>query len=213
MTASFGRIGTAAVSLSLLFALGFVSAPAASGNALDQFASAVASLNGYDATIQLMEVKGGQTENAVYAYSFTKPKSVTMNIKQGPNAGATVTWSGGSNVNASKSGPFGIRMGKNVSLDDPMVTSLRGYTVSDLSFAGILAHAQQTAGTLSSGTTKLDGATVAAVTLNVANPAQNNGMTREVLYLSESTHLPVRIDGFAGSQLVRSYRFTITKNW
>ena len=213
MTASLRRFGMAAASLSLLFALGFAGAPAATGAALDQFAAAVASLNGYDATIQLFETKGGQTENAVYTYSFAKPKSVTMNIKQGPNSGATVTWTGGSNVNASKSGAFGIRMGKNVSLDDPLVTSLRGYTVSDLSFPGILAHAQQTAGTLSSGTTKLDGASVGAVTLNVANPSQNNGMTREVLYLSESTHLPVRIDGFTGSTLVRSYRFTITKKW
>jgi hypothetical protein len=212
MTGSFRRIAMAAAILTFTFALS-AGARAASGSALDQFATALSSLNGYNATIQLYEVKGGSTEHAVFAYTFSKPTSVTMKVEQGPNAGATVKWSGGPNVNASKSGPFGITMGKNVSLNDPLVTSLRGYTVSDLSLGGILAHAQQTGGTLSSGSTTLNGVAVNAVRLNVANPSQNNGMTREVLYLSESSHLPVRIDGFAGSELVRTYRFTITKTW
>ena len=213
MTGSICRIGAAALSTLALFALSFASAPAASGDALDSFAKAWSALHGYNATIQLYEVKGSSNEHAVFAYSFTKPATVTMHINQGPNSGATVKWTGGSTVYASKSGAFGITMGKNVSLNDPLVTSLRGYSVSDLSFGGILSHAQQTAGTLSGGATKLDGAMVTAVTLNVANPAQNNGMTREVLYLSQSTQLPLRIDGFAGSQLVRQYRFAVTKSW
>jgi hypothetical protein len=144
---------------------------------------------------------------------FSKPQSVTMHVNQGPSAGATVTWSGGPTVSASKSGAFGIRMTKSVSLSDPLVTSLRGYTVSDLSLPGILAHAQQTEGTMYTGTTTVNGGTVTAVTLDVANPSQDNGMTREVLYLSQSTQLPVRVDGFVGNQLVRMYRFTITKTW
>jgi hypothetical protein len=206
-------MGAAAISSLALFALSFASATAASGAALDSFAKAWSGLHGYDATIQLYEVKGGNTEHAVFAYSYTRPATVTMHVNQGPNSGATVKWTGGSTVYASKSGAFGITMGKNVSLTDPMVSSLRGYSVSDLSFAGILAHAQQTGGTLSSGATKMDGAMVAAVTLNVANPAQDNGMTREVLYLSQNTQLPLRIDGFTGNQLVRMYRFAVTKSW
>ncbi len=213
MQGSVSRIGAAAISSVALFALSFASAPAASGGALDQFANAWSGLRGYNATIQLFEAKGGSSEHAVFAYSFTKPTTVTMHVNQGPNSGATVKWTGGSSVYASKSGAFGITMGKNVSLNDPMVSSLRGYSVSDLSFAGILAHAQQTAGSVSSGSTRLDGAMVTAVTLNVANPAQDNGMTREVLYLSQSTQLPVRVDGFIGNQVVRMYRFTITKSW
>ena len=213
MTGSTRRISIAAALLFCAVLLSRQSGFAASNSALDQFASAWSSLKGYNATIQLYEIKGGSTEHAVFAYAFTKPKTVTMNVKQGPNSGATVTWNGGTTVNASKSGAFGIRMGKNVSLDDPLVTSLRGYSVADLCFGGILMHAQQTAGTLSAGSTKLDGNAVDAVTLNVANPAQDNGMTREVLYLSPATHLPVRIDGFAGGQLVRTYSFSVTKSW
>ncbi len=113
-------------------------------------------------------------------------------------------------VSASKSGMFGITLRKSVSLNDPLVTSMRGYTVSDLSLPGILAHAQQVAGALSSASTTVNGKPVIAVTLNVANPLQDNGMTREVLYLAQATQLPVRVDGFAGRQLVRSYRFAIT---
>jgi len=211
MTGAFRHIGLAAGSLSIAFILSFTNASAATSPALDQFAKAWSSLDGYTATIRLYEIKGGNTEHAVFAYTYRKPQSVTMKVISGPNAGATVTWSGGSTVSASKSGPFGITMGKNVGLNDPLVTSLRGYTVSDLSLPGILAHAQQTAGSSSSGTATLNGGSVTAVTLNVADPSQDNGMTREVLYLSQSTQLPVRIDGFVGDQLVRTYSFTITK--
>jgi hypothetical protein len=210
----------AAAAAFIAFILSFTSASAATSTALDQFAKAWSALNGYTATIQLYEVKsprdpasGNNVEHAMFAYTFRKPQSVTMHVNQGPNAGATVTWSGGPTVSASKSGPFGIAMSKNKSLSDPLVTSLRGYTVADLSLPGILAHAQQTAGSSYSGTTTVNGGTVTAVTLNVANPSQDNGMTREVLYLSQSTQLPVRIDGFVGDQLVRMYRFTITKTW
>jgi hypothetical protein len=213
MTGSIRRIAIAVSAVILSCTFSFTSASAATSTALDQFAKAWSALNGYNATIQLYEVKGSNVEHAVFAYTFRKPQSVTMHVNQGPSAGATVTWSGGPTVSASKSGAFGITMSKNVSLNDPLVTSLRGYTVSDLSLPGILAHAQQTAGSSYSGTTTLNGGTVSAVTLNVANPSQDNGMTREVLYLSQDTQLPVRIDGFVGDQLVRTYKFTITKTW
>ena len=211
MTGSFRRVASAAGSLSIAFILSFTNATAATNAALDQFAKAWSGLNGYTATIRLYEVKGGNTEHAVFNYTYRKPQSVTMKVVSGPNAGATVTWSGGTTVSASKSGAFGITLSKNVSLNDPLVTSLRGYSVSDLSLPGILAHAQQTAGSSYSGTVTLDGSAVTAVTLNVANPSQDNGMTREVLYLSQSTQLPVRIDGFVGNQLVRTYSFAIAK--
>ena len=202
-----------AILAAVAFFFSAASAQAATGSGLDQFAKAWSAVQGYNATIQLYEVKGGNSEHATFAYSFAKPKTVTMHVNAGPNSGATVKWTGGSTVYASKSGMLGITMGKTVNLNDPLVTSLRGYTVSDLCLAGILAHAKQTAGTLSSGMTTLNGNPVTAVTLTVANPAQDNGMTREVLYLSQSTQLPVRVDGFVGNQLVRMYTFTITKSW
>src|SRR5581483_3518208 len=138
MTGSIRRISIAAALLFSAFLLNGQSGLAASNGALDQFASAWSSLKGYNATIQLYEIKGANTEHATFTFAFTKPKNVTMNVNQGPNSGATVTWTGGTNVSASKSGAFGIRMSKIVSLDDPLVTSLRGYSVADLCFGGIL---------------------------------------------------------------------------
>ncbi len=49
--------------------------------------------------------------------------------------------------------------------------------------------------------------------MNVANPEHDNDMTREVLYLSQNRQLPLRVDGFAGNQLVRQYGFAVTKSW
>ena len=48
------------------------------------------------------------------------------------------------------------------------------------------------------------------VNLDVANPQGDNGLTREVLYLSQTSNLPVRVDGFVGSTLVQTVSFENT---
>jgi hypothetical protein len=48
------------------------------------------------------------------------------------------------------------------------------------------------------------------VNLNVAHPQGNNGLTPEVLYLSRTATLPVRVDGFIGSTLVQTVSFENT---
>lgn len=172
---------------------------------LGAFASAVSTMNGYHTSIHLYEAKGSESENAQFDYTFAKPTTISMGVRMGPNAGSNVRYTSGTNVSAGR-GMFW----KNVALTDSLVTSLRGYTVVDLSFPGILQHAQNTPGTTDTSTVTLGSATVDAVTLNVATPASDDGMTREVLYLNQTTHLPVRIDGFTGATLVRSYSFNDT---
>lgn len=172
---------------------------------LAAFSSAVASMNGYQTSIHLFETKGSQSENAQFDYTFAKPSTISMGVVMGPKAGSNVRYSSGSSVSAGR-GMFR----KNVSLKDSLVTSLRGYTVVDLSFPAILEHARTTPGTTDVSTVTLGTAPVDAVTLNVATPSSDDGMTREVLYLSQTTHLPVRIDGFTGTALVRSYSFNKT---
>lgn len=191
--------------LAVLLAAGSASPPPA----LAAFAQTWSSMPGYTATVQLFEQKGSADERSTFTYTFSKPSHVTAVQTQGKNAGATVKWDGGTTVAASKKGAFGISMTKNVPLNDPLVTSLRGYTIADLSFGAILAHAQQTPGTLSETPATIGGTAVQSVTLTVADPSADGGMTREVLYLSPTTHLPVRVDGFVGSQMVRSYQFTL----
>jgi len=178
--------------------------------ALGEFAQAWASVHQYTATIQLYEQKGTNTEHAVFAYTFTKPSSLTMHVQQGPNSGATVVWSGSKTVVATKTGAFGISGSKTVSLHDSLVTSIRGSTVKDLSFGSILAHAKKTPGTIEQGPGVIADQPVDVVTLTVTDPSKDRGLTREILYLSKATHFPVRVDGYDGSQLVQSLQFAVT---
>jgi outer membrane lipoprotein-sorting protein len=167
--------------------------------------AAYAKIAGYKTTAHVYQVKETQTQNSVYDYTFAKPASISMYIVSGPNNGATVTWTGGTSVRAGK-GMFT----KSVDLTDSLVTSLRGMTVVQLSFGSILQHAAETAGALSASTTTLGGATVNLVNLDVANPQGDNGLTREVLYLSQTANLPVRVDGFVGATLVQTVTFENT---
>lgn len=169
---------------------------------LTAFATAWGSMNGYTTSIHCFNTKGTQTQNSSYTYSFTKPTTISMNIISGPGAGNSVNWSGGDSVSAGH-GMFTKRF----ALTDPTVTSLRGATVVDLSFGSILQHAQQTPGSMSASEANLGGTAVNVINLTPADPAKDNGLTREALFLSSATNLPVRVDGFEGSQLVSSCSF------
>jgi hypothetical protein len=54
----------------------------------------------------------------------------------------------------------------------------------------------------------IDGAGTVAVTLDVADPSTDKNVSRIVLYLSDSTHLPVRRERFVGTDLVKSENVT-----
>ncbi|MBV8148210.1 MAG: hypothetical protein JO092_03875 [Candidatus Eremiobacteraeota bacterium] len=127
---------------------------------LTEFATTWGTMSGYRAEIHCFSVKGSQTENSSFNYTFKKPSSISMTIVSGPRAGNTVTWSGGDSVTAGK-GMFTKRF----SLTDPTVTSLRGSTVVDLSFGSILKHAEDIEGTKTVLTTALDGSSVHMVSV------------------------------------------------
>jgi outer membrane lipoprotein-sorting protein len=144
---------------------------------------------GYRTTAHLYQVQGTASQNSVFDYTFAKPSSISMTVVSGQNQGTTVKWTGGT---------------------DTLVSSLRGVTIAQLSFGSILKHAAEIAGTQQSSTTTLSGATVNVINLNVANPQGDAGLTREALYLSQSSNLPVRVDGFVGSDLVQTVTFEDT---
>jgi hypothetical protein len=179
--------------------------PAKTPAPLAAFAKTWESMNGYKTAIHCFSAKDGKTENSQFNYTFTKPSSISMSIVSGPRAGNTVTWSGGDSVTAGK-GMFT----KKFALTDSAVTSLRGGTVVDLSFGSILKHAESLKGEKSAAATKIDGEAANAVTTDVARPSTDDGLTREVLYLSGSTDLPVRVDGYVESQLASSCTFSNT---
>jgi hypothetical protein len=185
-----------------------VAQPAASdARALDAFATTWATIDGYSATLTMHETSGSDVQDRTYALTFEKPSSVTMVITQGPGRGGKVTWSGGESVLGSPPGLFsGLKV--RLALTDPKVTSLRGDTVDMASFAWILAHFKETAGTKTEAPGEAtDGATT-AVSLAVANPSADGGITREVLVIADQTKLPVEVRRYIGASLVKDIHFT-----
>jgi hypothetical protein len=176
---------------------------------LGQFAAAWAQVTAYTATVTVFERKDTQVQNIVLEYTFRKPSSVTTHVDAGPNAGVTMVWNGGTTVVAHRGSGFAALFKKTFSLHDPQVTTIRGSSIDQLSFGAILAHARQEAGSLTQ-TLQADigGVGIDAVTLMSADPAANAGLTREIVELSMSTHLPVQVIGYDGPALVRRIDFS-----
>lgn len=185
--------------------------PAPSGpasQALDAFARTWAGVTSYSAIVTVFEQKGAQIQNVVFDYSFRKPSSVTVHVAAGPNAGVTLMWDGGTTVVARRGSGLAALFKRRLPLHDPLVTTIRGSSVDQLSFGAILAHAQQQSARLSETPGDvIDGVATDAVTVSTA-PADNAGLTREVVELSTSTHVPMRVLGFDGETLVRRIEFS-----
>jgi hypothetical protein len=176
------------------------------------FAHAWAGITGYSATVTIFDKKGTQTQNVVFDYLFQKPSNVTVHVIAGPNAGVTLTWNGGQTVVARRGSGLAAMFTKTFSLHDPLVTTLRGSSIDQLSFGAILAHGQQEAGSLSEAPGEvIDGVATNAVTLTMAASTADAGLKREVVELSTVTHLPMRVLGYEGSALVRDVDFSNIK--
>jgi hypothetical protein len=176
---------------------------------LGQFGAAWARVAAYTATVTVFERKDTQVQNVVFEYTFRKPSSVTTHVDAGPNAGVTMVWDGGTTLLAHRGSGFAALFKKAFSLHDPQVTTIRGSSIDQLGFGAILAHAQQEAGSLTQASAaEIGGVGIAAVTLMSADPATNGGLTREVVELSTSTHLPVQVLGYDGTTLVRQIDFS-----
>lgn len=180
--------------------------------ALTAFGATWATIASYTATITVFEQLGTRTDRAVFAYTFHKPAPVTLRVDAGPNVGATVVWNGGSSVTVSKGRGLLALLKKTVPLHDPLVTTLRGDSVDQVSFGSILAHGESIVGSLRESVgPQIRGVATSIVTLLPATPATDGGLTREVLYISNSTNLPVQILGYEGATLVRNIAFTDVK--
>lgn len=187
-------------------------APIPKRDMLDEFARAWAPLKGYTATVTVAERKGAQAQNIVLEYRFLKPASVSVHIDAGPNAGVTMVWDGGANIVAHRGSGFAALFKKTMSLHDPQTTTIRGSSIDQLSFGAILAHAQQQAGIMTQAPLgDVGDMGTEAVTLVSADPSTDAGLTREVVELSTSTHLPVRVLGYDGATLVRQIDFSNVK--
>jgi hypothetical protein len=187
-------------------------APSRSSSALDAFARAWSGITGYTATVRVFEQKSNRAQNVVFNYSFRKPSNVTVYVVAGSNAGVTLVWDGGTNVVVHRGSGFTAMFKKTLSLHDPQVTTIRGSSIDELSFGRILAHARQTPGRLSLRRGPvIGGVATETVTLIPANPATDAALTREVIEISTTTHLPMRVLGYQGRTLVRKIDYSDVK--
>lgn len=172
------------------------------------FERAWANISSYSATVTTFEQKGAQVQNWVFDYTFHKPSSATVHYNKGPNAGVTAVWSGGDTVVAHRGGLLAL-FKRTFSLHDPIVMTIRGSSIDQLSFGAILEQGSGTEGTLSEspGPTIL-GVPTAAVILIPNSPAAGAGITQEVIDLSTLTDLPIRVLGYGGATLVRQVDFS-----
>lgn len=147
-------------------------------------------------------------QNWVFDYTFRKPSSATVHYNKGPNAGVTVVWNGGDTLAAHRGGGLLALFKRTFSLHDPIVTTIRGSSIDELSFAAILAHGNGVAGTVSEGTgPTILGDPTQAVTLIPNSSVADAGLTQEIIDISTLSGLPVRILGYDGTMLVRQVDF------
>jgi hypothetical protein len=195
--------------LAILLVLGTAVAPAPDPPpAWLAFGRTWAALNGYGARVAAFERNGAQAQTLIVDYTFRKPTSVTAHIIQGPNPGAIVVWNGGPTMQAHLGGGLLYGLSRTLSLHDPSAESPRGSSLDELSYAYVLRHGSTTAGivTQTLGET-IGGVATDAVTLVPADPAADGGLTREVVEIATTTHLPMRILGYTGTTLVRDIEY------
>ncbi len=200
--------------LSLATESGAVTPPATKPSslppALEAFARAWDGVTAYSAKVSVFAAKGVDVQNIVFNYTFRKPSSFTVHVLEGPNAGVTLTWDGGPTVSATRGGGLFAKLFKRtIPLHDPLVTTLGGASLDQLSYSAILAHAVQTPGTLAQSPGEpIGGTPTQALSLVPNDPVANAGLSREIIEISTATQLPIRVEGYEGSTLVRKIDFS-----
>ncbi|MGP6156066.1 MAG: hypothetical protein ACLPYS_00780 [Vulcanimicrobiaceae bacterium] len=196
----------------ITLALGLASAgPAVADNAptpaFAAFAKAWSSVDNYHETIVVHEIYQNKTQDRTYDYSFKKPSFAHIEVTGGPGRGSGAVWRGGDAVKGHQGG-FLSMVHMNVPIGDARATSLRGDTIDVASFGYELKHFWETPGTMSEvpGPT-IEGVTTTAVSLAVADPAKNKNLSKDVLDISNETHLPARREQYEGDTLVKSETF------
>lgn len=179
--------------------------------ALDAAQRTFAKIDDYSTVVTVHETDGKRVEDRTYHVLFKKPSMERVDIVAGPGKGGGIVWMGGDKVKGHRGGILsGIRL--TLDLHNGQVTTLRGDTVDTATIPSMLAVFTLVKGEVSEAAgPSIDGGDTSAITLEVAEPEHYGGVTREVLYLSESTHLPVRRERFSGTSLVKSENVTEMK--
>ena len=185
--------------------------PTFAASPLGDFSDAWAKITDYTCNVKVHETDGARTEDRLYAYAFKKPHMARIDIVDGPGKGGGAVWLGGDKVKGHQGGLLsGIHL--TVDITDKRATSLRGDTIDTGTFGAVLDAFKTTKGELTEGPGPLiDGAATEAITLKVANPQANKGVSRDQLFISKANHLPVRRVRYDGDKIVKDEIFSNIK--
>jgi outer membrane lipoprotein-sorting protein len=170
--------------------------------AIAEFDRVFAGVSDYTCVVHSHEVSGSRTQDRVYQYAFMKPHYLKTIIVSGSEKGSGAVWVGGDQVSGHAGGIFsGIHV--KIGIHDPRTLSLRGVDIPDGLLPGIIDDYETIPGKLS----QMDGGKIAGietdrVALQVADPASNHDISEQIVYLSKTTHWPMRQILYSGSQVV-----------
>lgn len=177
--------------------------------ALEDFQKAFAGINDYQFRIVTHETTdvGKNVEDRVYLFRYRKPTDAQMQVLAGRDKGGAATWHGGDTVSGHHGGFLsGIHLTK--SIHDRDATSLRGDILISDAYDMILKRFEETPGSLSEAPgPAIDSQATTAVTLAVADPKANANVSKDVIYLSNLSHLPLGRDQYVGSLMVKTEKF------
>jgi outer membrane lipoprotein-sorting protein len=177
--------------------------------AFADFVRAFADVTDYQAKVTVHETSddGKDVADWAYDYRWMRPNLARIEVTDGRNKGGVAVWHGGDKVQGHQGGFLAV-VKLNLDIHDKRATSLRGDTIETASFAYDIKHYETTDGTLAEAAgPALDGHATTAVTLAVADPKSTGNVTKDVLDISNATHLPLRRQQFIGTQLVKSETF------
>ena len=198
-----------AAALAAVLLPGAFAGAASSTPAVSAFDDAFAKTNSFTFKLHSHELKGDDVQDRVYDYSFLKPHFAKTLIESGPGRGSGGVWAGGDQVSGHQGGFLsGIHL--KISVHDGRAVSIRGYTIPDGLPQNIVEKYTSVKGDLSqlSNSGMIDGAQTDMLQLKVADPASNENISLQKIYLSQQTHFPLRQILYEGNKVVLDQSFT-----
>ena len=164
----------------------------------------------YSLTIDAREFRQGRSQQEVLRYSYRRPNRARLEILDGAQRGSVVVWFGDDRASAYRRG---LRLFKlYLAPSDGRVTSLRGNGVLTPNFDAILACFADHRSRVTEGPgPRVDGIPTVAIALEYAgftcatDSPFDRDVTRDVLYVSSKTNLPVLRERYAAEQLVERW--------
>jgi outer membrane lipoprotein-sorting protein len=167
-------------------------------------------VNTYSVTIEASEHLGARSQRQVLRYSYRRPDRARIEVVDGAGRGGVVLWYGDDRATAYRRGLKLLKL--RVGAEDGRVTSLRGNGVLTPNFDAILSCFVENRSRVSESPGPiLDGAPTIAITLAngglhcAGDSATDRGVTRDVLYVSRKTSLPVQRERYVGAELVERW--------